>query len=66
MAAEITDGLRRLDPADPVRCDFALCHLGMMGGCGWGTGAATHSARYDGVPADDGLVERVERHRRRA
>lgn len=37
MAAEITDGLRRLDPDDPVRYDFALCHLGMMGGCGWGT-----------------------------
>jgi uncharacterized protein (TIGR02757 family) len=37
MAVEITDGLRRLDPTDPVRYDFALCHLGMMGGCGWGT-----------------------------
>jgi uncharacterized protein (TIGR02757 family) len=37
MAAEITDALREFDPDDPVRYDFALCHLGMMGGCGWGT-----------------------------
>jgi uncharacterized protein (TIGR02757 family) len=34
MAAEITASLRRLDPADPVRYDFALCHLSMNGGCG--------------------------------
>jgi uncharacterized protein (TIGR02757 family) len=32
-AEEITAALRRLDPADPVRFDFALCHLGMSGGC---------------------------------
>jgi uncharacterized protein (TIGR02757 family) len=32
-AEEITDNLRRLDPADPVRFDFALCHLGMSGAC---------------------------------
>ncbi len=32
-AAEITAGLRRLDPADPVRFDFALCHHGMSGAC---------------------------------
>jgi hypothetical protein len=37
MAAEITDALREFDRDDPVRYDFALCHLGMMGGCGWGT-----------------------------
>jgi uncharacterized protein (TIGR02757 family) len=30
---EITAILRRIDPADPVRFDFALCHLGMTGGC---------------------------------
>jgi uncharacterized protein (TIGR02757 family) len=35
MAVEITDALRALDPLDPVRYDFALCHLGMMGACGW-------------------------------
>jgi uncharacterized protein (TIGR02757 family) len=32
-AEEITASLRRLDPDDPVRYDFALCHLGMSGRC---------------------------------
>jgi len=32
-AEEITASLRRLDPDDPVRYDFALCHLGMSGAC---------------------------------
>lgn len=32
-AEEITSGLRTLDPADPVRFDFALCHLGMVQRC---------------------------------
>jgi uncharacterized protein (TIGR02757 family) len=35
MAADITAMLRRLDPDDPVRFDFALCHVGMMGACGF-------------------------------
>jgi len=33
MAAEITEALRRLDPADPLRFDFALSHLGILGDC---------------------------------
>lgn len=37
MAADITHALRALDPEDPVRYDFALCHLGMMGACGFRT-----------------------------
>jgi len=37
MAAEITASLRALDADDPVRYDFALCHLGMMNACGFGT-----------------------------
>ena len=37
MAADITASLRRLDPEDPVRYDFALCHLSMMGACGFKT-----------------------------
>jgi hypothetical protein len=36
MAADITRGLREIDPADPIRFDFALCHVGMMGNCGFG------------------------------
>jgi uncharacterized protein (TIGR02757 family) len=36
MAADITHTLRSLDPNDPVRFDFSLCHVGMMGGCGFG------------------------------
>ena len=39
MAREITGALRRLDPEDPVRYDFALCHLGMMNACGFTTTA---------------------------
>jgi uncharacterized protein (TIGR02757 family) len=36
MAADITASLRRLDPDDPVRFDFSLCHVGMMSACGFG------------------------------
>ena len=36
MAADITATLRRVDPEDPVRYDFSLCHMSMMGACGWG------------------------------
>ncbi|HUF49004.1 MAG TPA: TIGR02757 family protein [Vicinamibacterales bacterium] len=38
MATDITAALRHIDPDDPVRYDFALCHLSMMGGCGFGAG----------------------------
>jgi uncharacterized protein (TIGR02757 family) len=33
MALEVTESLRRLDPADPLRYDFALSHLGILGDC---------------------------------
>ena len=36
MAAEITASLRAIEPADPIRYDFALCHVGMMSACGYG------------------------------
>lgn len=32
-ALEITHALARLDPEDPVRYDFALCHLGVSRAC---------------------------------
>jgi uncharacterized protein (TIGR02757 family) len=33
MAEEITRNLRRLDPDDPVRYDFSIAHLGILGRC---------------------------------
>jgi uncharacterized protein (TIGR02757 family) len=33
MAREITTALRSLDPDDPVKYDFSLCHLGISEGC---------------------------------
>jgi len=36
MACDITASLRRLAPADPVKYDFSLCHIGMMNACGFG------------------------------
>ena len=35
MARDITAALRRIDPEDPIRYDFSLCHLGMMNACGF-------------------------------
>jgi len=36
MASDITRTLRELDPIDPVKYDFSICHLGMMNACGFG------------------------------
>ena len=36
MAADVTARLRALDPRDPVRFDFSICHVGMMNACGFG------------------------------
>lgn len=33
MAKEITDNLKIFDPYDPVKYDFALCHMGISGDC---------------------------------
>jgi len=33
MAEEITESLKRLDPADPVKYDFAICRLGILEEC---------------------------------
>jgi uncharacterized protein (TIGR02757 family) len=35
MAVDITNSLRVFDSKDPVRFDFALCHVGMMNACGF-------------------------------
>lgn len=49
MAADITAALRKLDPSDPVRFDFSICHVGMMGNCGFGTKQADSQCPLRGV-----------------
>jgi len=49
MAASITASLRQIDPSDPVRFDFALCHLGMEGLCGFKTPAGDSRCPLRGV-----------------
>ena len=41
-AKEITESLRKLDPEDPLKYDFALCHLGIAGLCK-GTNRVVHT-----------------------
>ncbi|MFN3480269.1 MAG: TIGR02757 family protein [Thermodesulfovibrionales bacterium] len=36
MAVEITESLKRFDPEDPLKYDFALCHHGISGACNKG------------------------------
>ena len=62
MAAEITAALRRLDPADPVRYDFSLCHLGMMNACGFGRAQKDTQCPLRGVcrPAAGGAKSKVK------
>ena len=33
MAVEITENLKKLDPTDPIKYDFALCRLGILDKC---------------------------------
>lgn len=49
MAAEITASLRALDPVDPVRYDFAICHVGMMNACGYGKPQGDRQCPLKGV-----------------
>ena len=49
MAAEITASLRTLDPADPVRFDFSICHVGMMGACGYGKAQGDRQCPFRGA-----------------
>ncbi len=58
MARDITASLRRLDADDPVKYDFALCHLGMMNACGFNRAVSSTSstsssgARGPSLPPD--------------
>jgi uncharacterized protein (TIGR02757 family) len=47
MAQDITTSLRRVDPLDPVKYDFALCHIGMMNACGFNRGANGRTTPLD-------------------
>lgn len=60
MAADITRALRALDPSDPVKYDFSLCHLGMMGACGFGTKQRDTQCPLKGTcrPGERGVRER--------
>jgi uncharacterized protein (TIGR02757 family) len=52
-AAEITNALRALDPDDPVRYDFAICHLGVSRAC---------PSRRDPTRCADCVLRAVCRH----
>ena len=60
MARDITSALQAVDPDDPVRFDFALCHLGMQGACGF------DSAQGDSACPLKGVCRPRRRARRRA
>jgi uncharacterized protein (TIGR02757 family) len=49
MARDVTRMLRRLDPVDPVKYDFSLCHLGMMNACGFSRPQADGQCPLRGV-----------------
>jgi uncharacterized protein (TIGR02757 family) len=49
MARDITRTLSRLDPEDPVKYDFSLCHLGMMNACGFSRAQADAHCPLRGV-----------------
>jgi uncharacterized protein (TIGR02757 family) len=63
MAAEITQSLRAFDADDPVRYDFALCHLSMMGACGYRTKQADSQCPLRGCcrPASRGRLDGARR-----
>jgi uncharacterized protein (TIGR02757 family) len=49
MASDITATLRAMDAADPVRFDFSICHVGMMGNCGFGEKKRDRDCPFKGV-----------------
>jgi uncharacterized protein (TIGR02757 family) len=49
MARDITASLRRLDPDDPVKYDYSLCHLGMMNACGFSRAQADSQCPLRGI-----------------
>jgi uncharacterized protein (TIGR02757 family) len=49
MASDITATLRAMDADDPVRFDFSICHVGMMGNCGFGEKKRDRDCPFKGV-----------------
>lgn len=49
MASDITASLAKIDPGDPTRYDFSLCHLGMMNACGFSRAQADSQCPLRGV-----------------
>ncbi len=49
MASDITASLARIDPDDPTRYDFSICHLGMMNACGFSRAQADAQCPLRGV-----------------
>jgi uncharacterized protein (TIGR02757 family) len=49
MAADITASLRAIDPEDPIKFDFSICHLGMMNACGFGKKAGDSQCPLKGA-----------------
>jgi uncharacterized protein (TIGR02757 family) len=58
MALEITTALRRLDPADPVKYDFSLAHLGISEGCNGGDPLRCLSCAIRGICPQSGTLSR--------
>lgn len=56
MAQEITTALRCLDPADPVKYDFSLAHLGISEGCNGYDPVRCLSCAIKGICPQTGLV----------
>jgi len=49
MAVDVTDSLRAMDADDPVRYDFAICHVGMMNACGFNRAQADRQCPLRGA-----------------
>ena len=56
MAQEITAVLRRLDPADPVKYDFSLAHLGISEGCSGADPLRCLSCAIKGICPQTGML----------
>ncbi len=48
MALEVTEFLKKIDPTDPVKFDFAICHYGMIHG-------------WDGFKRTDNLAQKISK-----